>query len=125
MVEIIRATDSQVTSGCPGTAKIDFKEAFSDLDLDFEGVEDDLDKRFHQIREVNKAKQVIKSLTTIEFTSPTVDGSWFSVRIMPYRTLDDRIDGLVVTFTDITVAKKLEIELKMANAFPDTFKPKV
>jgi len=34
---------------------------------------------------------------------------------MPYRTLDDRIDGLVLTFIDITTAKKLEIELKNAN----------
>jgi len=34
------------------------------------------------------------------------------VRIMPYRTLDDRIDGLVITFADITFAKKVENELK-------------
>lgn len=34
---------------------------------------------------------------------------------MPYRTLDDHIDGLVMTFTDITKFKKLEIELKEAN----------
>jgi two-component system CheB/CheR fusion protein len=27
---------------------------------------------------------------------------------MPYRTLDDRIDGLVITFTDITASKKAE-----------------
>ena len=30
---------------------------------------------------------------------------------MPYRTFDDKIDGLVITFVDISVAKKLEIEL--------------
>ncbi len=30
---------------------------------------------------------------------------------MPYRTTDDKIDGLVLTFSDITVAKKLEAEL--------------
>lgn len=33
------------------------------------------------------------------------DGSWFTVRIMPYRTLDNRIDGVVITFADITVAR--------------------
>jgi two-component system CheB/CheR fusion protein len=33
---------------------------------------------------------------------------------MPYRTYDDRIDGLVITFVDISVAKKLEAELKKA-----------
>lgn len=60
------------------------------------------------------AKQVIKSLTFIETAITTRDDKWFNVRIMPYRTLDDRIDGLVITFADITNAKRLEIELKEA-----------
>ena len=34
---------------------------------------------------------------------------------MPYRTLDDRIDGLVMTFNNITIAKKLELEVKTIN----------
>jgi hypothetical protein len=38
-----------------------------------------------------------------------------TVRILPYRTLDDRIEGLVITFVDITKAKKLEAELATAN----------
>jgi len=63
----------------------------------------------------NDALEVIKTLISIETPIETNDGRWFNVRIMPYRTLDDRIDGLVITFTDITVAKKLEIELKEAN----------
>jgi two-component system CheB/CheR fusion protein len=61
------------------------------------------------------ARKVLKTLTTIESTITTTDGKWYIVRIMPYRTTDDRIDGLVITFTDITVAKKLEIEVKKAN----------
>ena len=43
----------------------------------------------------------------------TNDQRWFNVRIMPYRTIDDRIDGLVITFTNITASKKLEIELAL------------
>ena len=61
------------------------------------------------------ARQVIKTLISIEKTAATNNGRWFNVRIMPYRTLDDRIDGLVITFTEVTTAKKLEIELKEAN----------
>jgi hypothetical protein len=38
------------------------------------------------------------------------------VRIMPYRTLDDRIDGVVITFADITVAKTLEARLREKHA---------
>ena len=35
---------------------------------------------------------------------------------MPYRTLDDRIDGVVITFADITVAKTLEAQLREKHA---------
>ena len=61
------------------------------------------------------ARQVIKTLISIETAIATNDQRWFNVRIMPYRTLDDHIDGLVITFSDITVAKKLEIDLKKIN----------
>ena len=61
------------------------------------------------------ARQVIKTLVPVEMATVTNDGRWFNVRIMPYRTLDDRIDGLVMTFSDITIAKKLEIQLEKAN----------
>jgi two-component system CheB/CheR fusion protein len=60
----------------------------------------------------NHARQVLRTLSTIETAITSGDGRWFNVRIMPYRTLDDRIDGLVITFTDITFAKKVETELK-------------
>lgn len=63
----------------------------------------------------NDALEVIKTLISIEKPIETNDGRWFNVRIMPYRTIDDHIDGLVITFTDITVAKKLEIKLKEVN----------
>jgi len=38
------------------------------------------------------------------------------VRIMPYRTLENRIDGVVITFADITVSKTLETELRKTQA---------
>ena len=40
------------------------------------------------------------------------DGRWFTVRIMPYRTLETVIDGVVITFADITAAKTLEAKLR-------------
>jgi two-component system CheB/CheR fusion protein len=61
------------------------------------------------------AKLVIRNLTSIETENETNDGKWFCVKIIPYRTIDDHIDGLVLTFNDITKSKKLEIELKEAN----------
>lgn len=40
------------------------------------------------------------------------DGRWFTVRVMPYRRLDNVIDGVVITLLDITATKKLEQALR-------------
>jgi two-component system CheB/CheR fusion protein len=56
--------------------------------------------------------EVLRSLVSQEKPITTRDGRWFMVRIMPYRTLDNRIDGVVITFMDISVAKKLETILR-------------
>jgi two-component system CheB/CheR fusion protein len=58
------------------------------------------------------AREVLQKLGFAEKPINTRDGRWFTVRIMPYRTLDDRIDGVVITFADITVAKTLEAKLR-------------
>ena len=68
------------------------------------------------------ARIVLKSLTSKETAIPSNDGRWFNVRIMPYRTVDDRIDGLVITFSDITFAKKLELDLIKAKETLKTIK---
>ncbi len=60
---------------------------------------------------------VQKTLRTLAFSEKqiaTTDGQWFSVRIMPYRTLANVIQGVVITFVDITVAKELESRLRKA-----------
>jgi two-component system CheB/CheR fusion protein len=58
------------------------------------------------------AREVLRTLVSVEKSIGASDGRWFAVRIMPYRTLDDRIDGVVITFTNITVAKSLEAKLR-------------
>jgi two-component system CheB/CheR fusion protein len=57
------------------------------------------------------ANEVLRTLIFKETNISTNNQRWFTVRIMPYRTFDDRIDGLVITFIDISEAKKLEAEL--------------
>ena len=57
-------------------------------------------------------RSVLRTLVFSEKQVSTADGRWFTVRIMPYRTLQDSIDGLVVTLGEITVAKTLEAELR-------------
>lgn len=62
------------------------------------------------------ANEVLRKLGFTEKPVSARDGRWFTVRIMPYRTLDDRIDGVVITFTDITAAKTLEAKLREKHA---------
>jgi len=71
--------------------------------LDYPGLADD-------------TKAVLKTLAFVEKQVSARDGRWFTVRIMPYRTQDNRIDGAVITFADITVAKNLEKALRAAQA---------
>jgi two-component system CheB/CheR fusion protein len=59
----------------------------------------------------NDAREVLHTLVFIQKQIPTNDNRWFSVRIMPYRTYDDRIDGLVITFVNNSSIKQLEGEL--------------
>jgi two-component system CheB/CheR fusion protein len=56
----------------------------------------------------NDAREVLRSLDYVEKAVPTNDGRWFNVRIMPYSTFENKIDGLVITFIDITKSKLLE-----------------
>jgi hypothetical protein len=51
------------------------------------------------------SRQVISTLIFVETAITTDDGRWFSVRMMPYRMHNSRIDGLVITFIDITIEK--------------------
>ncbi len=57
---------------------------------------------------VDDAREVLRTLVYSEKQISASDGRWFVVKIMPYRTQENRIVGLVITFTDITVAKTLE-----------------
>jgi two-component system CheB/CheR fusion protein len=60
------------------------------------------------------ARNTVRTLVTSEKEIPTSDGHWYSVRIMPYRTLANVIQGAVITFVDITAAKELESRLRQA-----------
>lgn len=58
-------------------------------------------------------REVLRTLVKTERQIPLPNGDWFAARILPYRTLENMIDGVVITFTDITVSKKLEAELRV------------
>jgi two-component system, chemotaxis family, CheB/CheR fusion protein len=61
------------------------------------------------------ASKVLHTLVLIEKQIPGKDGKWFSIRLMPYRTFDNRVDGLVITFIDITQLKQMEAKYLAAK----------
>ena len=67
---------------------------------------------------LNDIKWVIKKLTPKEVEVETLGGNWFSMRIIPYRTIDNRIDGAVLTFASISDQK--DIQRKLENTIAES-----
>ncbi|MBU4275260.1 MAG: PAS domain-containing protein [Proteobacteria bacterium] len=61
---------------------------------------------------VSDAKKVLNTLGVKQSEVRTKGGDWYQMRIIPYRTMDNVIDGVVVTFTDINQQKRAQSELR-------------
>jgi two-component system, chemotaxis family, CheB/CheR fusion protein len=69
---------------------------------------------------VDLVKAINNVLETLSFKQTEVctkDDTWYILRISPYRTADNFIEGAVVTFTDITISKKIDQKLKISEAY--------
>ncbi len=64
---------------------------------------------------VEDIKAVLDTLVSKEVEVQTRMGSWYTMSILPYRTLDNVIEGAVLTFVDITEMKKSRDELKRSQ----------
>jgi len=62
-----------------------------------------------------EAKTVLETLIPFEQEIQTHDGTWYLVRIQPYRTLDNVIEGIVLTFTDISKRVVAENAVRLAR----------
>ncbi|MBI9109549.1 MAG: PAS domain-containing protein, partial [Spirochaetales bacterium] len=66
-------------------------------------------------RLVEDLQEVLNTLVPIKREVQTTSGIWYSLNILPYRTIGNVIEGAVITFLDINDAKKAEEKLKKAN----------
>jgi two-component system CheB/CheR fusion protein len=57
---------------------------------------------------IKDLSEVLERLSPRDIEVQTTGGKWYTMRIMPYRTTDNRIDGAVLTFTDIDSQKKAQ-----------------
>jgi len=65
---------------------------------------------YHRL--VEDSQEVLDTLVFKEIELKTKSGQWYTMRILPYRTTDNMIDGLVITFIDIQQQKTIIDELK-------------
>ncbi len=61
------------------------------------------------------AQTVLDQLTPVQTEVPSEDGRWYLRRIAPYRTQNNRIDGVVLTFSDVTEVKAAEQAVRAAH----------
>jgi two-component system CheB/CheR fusion protein len=55
------------------------------------------------------ARKVLKTLVFLEREVHSVNGTWYLLRIMPYRTAENLIDGLTVTFVEIIATQEEQL----------------
>lgn len=79
---------------------------FSLLPGDIDRALADITSRIDLTDLLDDAQQVLTQLAPAQREMRSSDGGHFLCRVLPYRTQEDRIDGIVVTFTDITEIRR-------------------
>ena len=68
----------------------------------------DITNRLEYKRLLEDAAEVLQKLHIIQREVTTTDGRIFMMRALPYRTIEDKINGVVLTFFDISERKRIE-----------------
>ena len=80
----------------------------------------DLKTSFPDIDHVDLAGKVLKNLNTVEMDILSKDLIWFSMKVMPYRTIENVIDGVVMTFVDVHKVKQADNIRRLATVLADS-----
>ena len=72
----------------------------------------DITHRLEYDKLSDDAAEAFDSLRLIERELRSNDGRWYLARFVPYRTTEDRIDGAVVSFIDVTDRRRAEDRLR-------------
>jgi two-component system CheB/CheR fusion protein len=66
------------------------------------------------------ARAVLTSVAPLGHEIEAENGAWYVRRILPYRTQDNQVEGVVITFADISEMKAAEREIQAARAYSDS-----
>ena len=68
----------------------------------------------------DRTKEVLRTLARQELEVQDNTGLWYSMRIMPYRTLENVIDGVVINFVDVSKLKEVKHLNRLATVVRDS-----
>jgi chemotaxis protein methyltransferase CheR/two-component system CheB/CheR fusion protein len=116
-------TEMRIRSFTPYATRL-FKLLPLDVGRPLSNIVTELD--YPQLQE--DAKEVLRTLVFSDKAISAQGGHWFKVRIMPYRSVDNIISGVVITFIDISETKSLEatlrkIELALEDGLANSCEP--
>ena len=96
------------------------KSMFSVIEADVGRPLADLARLSDDIHLLADARVVLANHVPISREVQTSGGAWFFRRVLPYRTQDDRVEGVVVTFADISEGKAAERAVEAARVYSDS-----
>lgn len=76
-------------------------------------------ERFQDTRLRADAERVLKSLAPIATEVMSEEGKWYVRKVLPYRTEDERIDGVCITFSDVTAQKQATEDSQEARLYAE------
>jgi two-component system CheB/CheR fusion protein len=80
----------------------------------------DLSTKIRDIDLGKVSRDVLKNLGAVEKEVQNLDGNWYIMHVMPYRTTENIIDGVVITFTDVTEMKTSRETLEKLKAYSES-----
>jgi len=80
----------------------------------------DLKTLFKDVDLVGLAGNVLKDLNTLGLDILSQDNIWYSLKIIPYRTAANIIDGVVMTFMDVHKVKQADKIRRLATVLRDS-----
>ncbi len=90
-------------------------EIFSMLPVDTGRPLMDITHRLDYDELINDSMKVLETLSVIEREVCSEEGRWYIARLLPYRSSSDQIDGIVLTFIDITTRREAQEGLKLGE----------
>jgi two-component system, chemotaxis family, CheB/CheR fusion protein len=91
------------------------RDVFNLLPLDTGRPLSDITTRLRHEGLQRDIQQVLRTLQTVEREVRTAEGLWYLLRVLPYRTTDERIEGVVMTFQDVTARRRAEEHVRSSE----------